>query len=154
MCYLFNSRDNKHITTLLIENMRHIDRAAGEAYRRNLRVADTIFFEFHLLYYFFNKSLIRELFPFYIHAFYESGLFDQYYKNKSSAALQYKQDVFVIKAFGVGDLSIVWFLYIGGVIVSVVWFWLEILCYQIQRCVRTLQEWRSKKQLMSKWRLW
>uniref|UniRef100_A0A182YGY2 Ionotropic glutamate receptor C-terminal domain-containing protein n=1 Tax=Anopheles stephensi TaxID=30069 RepID=A0A182YGY2_ANOST len=116
LCYLFNSRDNKRITTLLIENMRTIDRAASEAYKRNLRVADTIFFEFHLLYYFYNKSLIRELFPFYIHAFYESGLYDQYYKNKSSFALQYKQEVFVIKSFSVGDLSIVWFLYIGGVI--------------------------------------
>uniref|UniRef100_A0A182VA73 Ionotropic glutamate receptor C-terminal domain-containing protein n=1 Tax=Anopheles merus TaxID=30066 RepID=A0A182VA73_ANOME len=93
MCYLFNSRDNTHITTLLIENMRNIDKAAHAAFKHNLRVANTVFLKYHLLYYFFDKSLIRELFPFYIHAFFESGLFDQYYKNKSSFALLYRQDV-------------------------------------------------------------
>uniref|UniRef100_A0A182WTC9 Ionotropic glutamate receptor C-terminal domain-containing protein n=1 Tax=Anopheles quadriannulatus TaxID=34691 RepID=A0A182WTC9_ANOQN len=93
MCYLFYSRDNTHITTLLIENMRNIDKAAHAAFKHNLRVASTVFLKYHLLYYFFDKSLIRELFPFYIHAFFESGLFDQYYKNKSSFALLYRQDV-------------------------------------------------------------
>uniref|UniRef100_A0A8W7PG42 Ionotropic glutamate receptor C-terminal domain-containing protein n=1 Tax=Anopheles coluzzii TaxID=1518534 RepID=A0A8W7PG42_ANOCL len=93
MCYLFYSRDNTHITTLLIENMRNIDKSAQAAFEHNLRVANTVFLKYHLLYYFFSKSLIRELFPFYIHAFFESGLFDQYYKNKSSFALLYRQDV-------------------------------------------------------------
>lgn len=159
MCFAFTSRDNKHITSLLIKNMRDIDRAASEAYKRNLRIADTTFFEYHLLYYFFNKSLIRELFPFYIQAFYESGLFGQYYKNKSSSALLYQQEMFVIKAFSVGDFSIIWFLYIGGVIVSLVWFLLELLFYKLQRCVHTFQEWRKQKRLDTwritrKWRLW
>uniref|UniRef100_A0A182MJ29 Ionotropic glutamate receptor C-terminal domain-containing protein n=1 Tax=Anopheles culicifacies TaxID=139723 RepID=A0A182MJ29_9DIPT len=118
MCYTFNSRDNKHITSLLVESMRSIDEGANQAYMRNYRIADHAFYNFHLLYYFYNKSFIREIFPFFIHAFYESGLFDQYYRNKSTHVQQYKQEVFVMKAFNVEDLSIVWYLYISGVIVS------------------------------------
>uniref|UniRef100_A0A182W9T9 Ionotropic glutamate receptor C-terminal domain-containing protein n=1 Tax=Anopheles minimus TaxID=112268 RepID=A0A182W9T9_9DIPT len=144
MCYTFNSRENRHITNLLVESTRNIDKGAYEAYTRNYRVAEKTFYNFHLLYYFYNKSLIREMFPFFIHAFFESGLFDQYYRNKSTHVLEYKQEVFIMKAFSVEDLSIVWYLYISGVIVSFLWLLLEIVLYHCQRGLRYLWKWKKR----------
>uniref|UniRef100_A0A182NE76 Ionotropic glutamate receptor C-terminal domain-containing protein n=1 Tax=Anopheles dirus TaxID=7168 RepID=A0A182NE76_9DIPT len=140
MCYIFPSRDNAHITTLLLAKMRNTSEAADRAYKDNLRIASTTFFNFHLVYYFYNKSLIRELFPFFVHAFYESGLFNQYYKNKSSFALLYKNDMFVNRAFNVGDLSIIWYLYASGAIVSCLWFMLEVTFFQCQRRVQEFKK--------------
>uniref|UniRef100_A0A8W7Q2Q3 Ionotropic glutamate receptor C-terminal domain-containing protein n=1 Tax=Anopheles coluzzii TaxID=1518534 RepID=A0A8W7Q2Q3_ANOCL len=140
MCFLFASRDDKQITTLLVENMRDIDPAAGQAYKRNLRVADTVLLKYYLLYYFFNKSIIRELFPFYIGAFRESGLFDQHYRNKSIRTAIHSREMFGVRSFSVADLSIIWYMYAGGVMVSILWFGVEIAFFHCLRCGRMVRK--------------
>uniref|UniRef100_A0A182JJN4 Ionotropic glutamate receptor C-terminal domain-containing protein n=1 Tax=Anopheles atroparvus TaxID=41427 RepID=A0A182JJN4_ANOAO len=132
-CYLFSSRDNSHITSLLLAQPqlnKQASIAAMATQRHNLRIADETFFKFHLLYYFFHKSLVRELFPFFISAFFEAGLFDQYNKNKSIATSPaYQQETFLNHPFTVAELSIVWYLFLAGTTASIGWFLLELLVH-------------------------
>ncbi|KFB52018.1 AGAP013242-PA-like protein [Anopheles sinensis] len=132
LCYLFSTRDNKHITRLLLQHARHHHEnhitskiPANAAFQHNLRIADATFYQFNLLYYFYHKSIIRELFPFFINAFFEAGLFDQYYKNKSFSSIGYQQELFINQSFTVADLSIVWYLFLAGAALSFGCFLLE-----------------------------
>uniref|UniRef100_A0A182PU16 Ionotropic glutamate receptor C-terminal domain-containing protein n=1 Tax=Anopheles epiroticus TaxID=199890 RepID=A0A182PU16_9DIPT len=147
MCFMMNSRDDKHITTLLVERKRFLDKAAQQAYSRQLRVADTVLNKYYQLYYFPSKSIMRELLPFYIHAFRESGLYEQYYRNKSYFAPAYKQQPFDVRSFAVADMVIIWYLYFSGVVASTVWFLFEVLFYHcslVKRLKKTFNRMKNR----------
>ncbi|XP_052892355.1 uncharacterized protein LOC128300367 [Anopheles moucheti] len=96
---------------------------------QHFRYADTKFFEYQLCYI-INPHL-RKLFKFYIQAIFESGIYDHHYSNKSlpSLFMNEKHDTFVDRVVKVGDLTLLWYAYACGNLLSVVLFLIEIVIY-------------------------
>ncbi|XP_053663238.1 uncharacterized protein LOC128712368 [Anopheles marshallii] len=93
----------------------------------NYRYADTKFFEWQLLYY--VSPRLREVFRFHFHAIRESGIYDYHYNNKSQPIFHYNHDTFVDRVVKVGDLTLVWYAYACGNLLSVVSFVMETIIH-------------------------
>ncbi|XP_052892347.1 uncharacterized protein LOC128300359 [Anopheles moucheti] len=89
----------------------------------NYRYADTKFFEYQVCYLMLAE--LRPTFKFYIDAIFESGIYEYYYNNKSHPDWHYNQDTFVDRVVTVEDLTLLWYAYACGTLLSVVCFVLE-----------------------------
>uniref|UniRef100_A0A182FKH7 Ionotropic glutamate receptor C-terminal domain-containing protein n=2 Tax=Anopheles albimanus TaxID=7167 RepID=A0A182FKH7_ANOAL len=144
-CYFFAGRDSQVLTDL---QLRRTGTAVAWTYvHENMRIADHTFMQSRMLYYFLQKSLIREMFPFYMTVFAESGLFNQYYRNLSFSVRPPNLVMITEQSFTVEDLSVVWCLFAAGMAVSGCWFVIEIVyhsCGKFSRRIRMNWQNRSK----------
>ncbi|XP_049281314.1 uncharacterized protein LOC125762832 [Anopheles funestus] len=128
VCTFEIGRDNVQRTLMLFSNYEHDRRLFfnEDAMRykvKNFRYANTKFFEQQLLYYVSPRAL--QLFKFHFQAIFESGIYDHYYNNKSLTVSYYAQDTFVDRVVKVGDLTLLWYAYAGGTLLSVACFVIE-----------------------------
>ncbi|XP_052892329.1 uncharacterized protein LOC128300346 [Anopheles moucheti] len=128
LCIFETCRDNEVRTMVIaskIDNIRHtfyvedMMRFRQEHYR----YADTKFFEWQLVYY--VSPRLREVFTFHFQSIRESGIYDHHYNNKSQPIWHYKHDTFVDRVVKVGDLTLLWYAYACGNLLSVVSFVME-----------------------------
>ncbi|XP_053663241.1 uncharacterized protein LOC128712372 [Anopheles marshallii] len=134
VCSFEMGRDNEQRTIMVASNVIFDRRLFYvEDYVRhrvqNVRYANTKFFEYQLCYI-INPHL-RKLFKFYIQAIFESGIYDHYYNNKSlpSWLVNEKHDTFVERVVKIRDLTLLWFAYGCGTLLSVVLFFVEKVIY-------------------------
>ncbi|XP_052892267.1 uncharacterized protein LOC128300291 [Anopheles moucheti] len=127
-CGFEYARDNEERTIMIASQLKY-DRFAHTAqdYMRykvhNYHHAKTKFFEYQL-HYIVNARLYN-IFMFYSRAIFESGIYDHYYNNKSLSNWHYVQDTFVDRVVKVGDLTLLWYAYACGNLLSVVYFVIE-----------------------------
>ncbi|XP_052892316.1 uncharacterized protein LOC128300338 [Anopheles moucheti] len=128
LCIFETGRDNEERTMVIaskIENLRHTFYIEDSMRfkQEHYRYADTKFFEWQLLYY--VSPRLREVISFYFQSIRESGIYDYYYNNKSKPIWHYKHDTFVDRVVKVGDLTLLWYAYACGNLLSVVSFVME-----------------------------
>ncbi|XP_049281315.1 uncharacterized protein LOC125762834 [Anopheles funestus] len=133
-CFFEIGRDNEQRTILIASKLTLGRRLFGvDDYTRyrvqHYRYASTKFFEYQLCY--FINPRLREVFKFYIHAIFESGIYDHYYNNKSQPAWLYKQDTFVDRVVKVGDLTLLWYAYAVGTLLSVICYVVETVVHKV-----------------------
>ncbi|XP_052892226.1 uncharacterized protein LOC128300262 [Anopheles moucheti] len=127
-CFFEMGRDNEErtitVASKLITNKRMFFTEDHIRYRvENFRYANTKFFEYQLCY--MINPRLRDKFTFNIQAITESGMYDHYYNNKSQPAWLYKPNTFVDRVVKVGDLTLLWYAYACGNLLSVVSFVME-----------------------------
>ncbi|XP_053663239.1 uncharacterized protein LOC128712369 [Anopheles marshallii] len=131
-CMLEVGIDNEQRTLLIAsktENKMHTFYMEDSMRFRHehYRYADTKFFEWQMLYY--VSPRLRKVFRFYFHAIRESGIYDHYYYNKSQPDWHYNHDTFVDRVVKVGDLTLLWYAYACGNLLSVVSFVMETIIH-------------------------
>ncbi|XP_052892282.1 uncharacterized protein LOC128300305 [Anopheles moucheti] len=128
LCIFETGRDNEERTMVInskIESLRHTFYIEDwmRFRQEHYRYADTKFFEWQLVYY--VSPRLREVISFYFQSIRESGIYDYYYNNKSKPIWHYKHDTFVDRVVKVGDLTLLWYAYACGNLLSVICFVME-----------------------------
>ncbi|XP_053663240.1 uncharacterized protein LOC128712371 [Anopheles marshallii] len=138
-CVFEYGRDNEQRSMMIASHINYEKHTHyGEDFLRfrheNYRYADTKFFEYQICYLMLAE--LRQTFKFYIDAIFESGIYDYYYNNKSQPDWHYNQDTFVDRVVTVGDLTLLWYAYACGTLLSVVCFVTETVIHNEFRNIR------------------
>uniref|UniRef100_A0A3F2YYW8 Uncharacterized protein n=1 Tax=Anopheles gambiae TaxID=7165 RepID=A0A3F2YYW8_ANOGA len=127
-CSFEISRDSEPLTIMITSNLITVRQGYGkEDYIRyrieKYRFANVRFFEYPMCFVVLPR--IRELFLFYTQTVFESGIYEYYYKNKSTPAWLYKRNKFANEVVNVKDLMLLWYAYMCGILLSIVSLVLE-----------------------------
>uniref|UniRef100_A0A6E8WD73 Ionotropic glutamate receptor C-terminal domain-containing protein n=1 Tax=Anopheles coluzzii TaxID=1518534 RepID=A0A6E8WD73_ANOCL len=127
-CNFELGRDNELLSLRIAANLINVRQEHGkEDYIRyrieKYRFANVRFFEYPMCFVVLPR--IRELFLFYTQAVFESGIYEYYYKNKSTPAWLYKRNKFANEVVKVNDLMLLWYAYVCGILLSIVSLVLE-----------------------------
>ncbi|XP_052892272.1 uncharacterized protein LOC128300296 [Anopheles moucheti] len=127
-CVFEMGRDNEERTMEInskVENIRHTFYVEDwmRFRQEHYRYADTKFFEWHMLY--LASPRLRKVLRSDIQIISEAGIYDHHYNNKSQPIWHYKHDTFVDRVVKVGDLTLLWYAYACGNLLSVVSFVME-----------------------------
>ncbi|XP_052892275.1 uncharacterized protein LOC128300298 [Anopheles moucheti] len=135
LCMFGMGRDNEERTMEInskVENIRHTFymKDSMRFMQEHYRHADTRFFEWHMLY--LASPRLREIIRCNIQSIFESGIYDHYHNNKSQPIWHYKHDTFVDRVVKVGDLTLLWYAYACGNLLSVICFVMEtVIQYEV-----------------------
>ena len=132
-CNFEMGRDNELLSLRIAANLINVRQDYGkEDYMRyrieKYRFANAKAFEYPMG--FIVRPQARELFLFYTQAVFESGIYEYYYKNKSTPAWLYKRNKFANEVVKVKDLMLLWYAYMCGILLSIISLLLEKMVYK------------------------
>ncbi|XP_049281313.1 uncharacterized protein LOC125762831 [Anopheles funestus] len=132
VCSFEMGRDNEQRTVTLASKLalgsHETDVIDYISYRvAHYRHANFKFYDYQMCY--IIRPHLHKVFKFYIQAILESGIYDHYYSMKSQPAWVYKQVTFVDRVVKVGDLTLLWYAYACGTLLSVVCFVVETIIH-------------------------
>uniref|UniRef100_A0A3F2YYW4 Uncharacterized protein n=1 Tax=Anopheles gambiae TaxID=7165 RepID=A0A3F2YYW4_ANOGA len=132
-CNFEMGRDNELLSLRIAANLINVRQDYGkEDYIRyrieKYRFANAKAFEYPMG--FIVRPQARELFLFYTQAVFESGIYEYYYKNKSTPAWLYKRNKFANEVVKVKDLMLLWYAYMCGILLSIISLLLEKMVYK------------------------
>uniref|UniRef100_A0A6E8WC81 Ionotropic glutamate receptor C-terminal domain-containing protein n=1 Tax=Anopheles coluzzii TaxID=1518534 RepID=A0A6E8WC81_ANOCL len=132
VCYLEHGRDNEHVSMSMFAVLANHSDDWIRFRMENYRYAGRKFYEYIQCYFVFPPNL-RDLFQFYLQAIFESGIYDYFYNNKIRPKWHFERETFIKRTINLGDLTVLWYAYGFGTILSVLCYVAEITYFKLSQ---------------------